>query len=266
MPNAIADTLYDKKDLGIHTEMLTTNMMKLAKAGVITGRKKQLQNGKMVCTFIMGSPELYAFAHDNPSDEILAGSYTNDPYVIAQNDNMVSINSTIEIDLTGQCASESLGSTQFSGTGGQADTAIGAQNSKGGRSFICLRSTYKDQKGERHSNVVPWLPEGSIVSMLKNYVMFLVTEWGIADVFLKTYQERIKAMCEQAHNAGKLTIAEFVEDAASMSILFSCGINFVQGNFLQEPEQACLVDSVFFVIVGVCSFLVPVLLNQPLHD
>jgi acyl-CoA hydrolase len=204
MPNAIADTLYDKKDLGIHTEMLTTNMMKLAKAGVITGRKKQLQNGKMVCTFIMGSPELYAFAHDNPSDEILAGSYTNDPYVIAQNDNMVSINSTMEIDLTGQCASESIGSTQFSGTGGQTDTAAGAQKSKNGRSFICLYSTAmvkNPQTGEREeiSKIVPQLKPGAAVSLSRNEVDYVVTEYGVVRLRGTNIRERVELLISIAH-------------------------------------------------------------------
>lgn len=204
MPNAIADTLYDKKDLGIHTEMLTTNMMKLAKAGVITGRKKQLQNGKMVCTFIMGSPELYAFAHDNPSVEILAGSYTNDPYVIAQNDNMVSINSTMEIDLTGQCASESIGSTQFSGTGGQTDTAAGAQKSKNGRSFICLYSTAmvkNPQTGEREeiSKIVPQLKPGAAVSLSRNEVDYVVTEYGVVRLRGTNIRERVELLISIAH-------------------------------------------------------------------
>jgi len=204
MPNAIADTLFDKKDLGIHTEMLTTNMMKLAQAGVITGRKKQIQNGKMVCTFIMGSKELYEFAHDNPSVEVLAGSYTNDPYVIAQNDNMVSINSTIEIDLTGQCASESIGSQQFSGTGGQTDTATGAQNSKNGRSFICLYSTTmakNPQTGEREeiSKIVPQLKPGAAVSLSRNDVDYVVTEYGVVRLRGTNIRERVALLISIAH-------------------------------------------------------------------
>ena len=112
---------------------------------------------------------------------------------------MVAINSTFMVDLLGQCCSEAQGLRPYTGMGGSMAYIYGTQRCKGGRSFICLRSTYKDQNGERHSNVVPWLPEGSIVSMLKNYVMFLVTEFGVADVFLKTYQERIKAIIKIAH-------------------------------------------------------------------
>jgi acyl-CoA hydrolase len=204
MPNAIAESLTDKKDLGIHTEMLTTGMMKLYKAGAITGRKKQTHNGKMVCTFIMGSKELYEFAHDNPAVEVLAGSCTNDPYVIAQNDNMVSINSTMEVDLTGQCASESLGSTQFSGTGGQVDTAVGAQNSRNGRSFICLYSTASVKNpatGEREeiSKIVPQLKPGAAVTLSRNDVDFVVTEYGVAWLRGTSIRERVELLIGIAH-------------------------------------------------------------------
>ena len=204
MPNAIADALLDKKDLGIHTEMLTTNMMKLFHAGAISGRKKQTHKGKMVCTFVMGSKELYEFANDNPSVEILAGSYVNDPYVIGENDNMVSINSTIEIDLTGQCASESIGSVQFSGTGGQSDTAIGAQNSKGGRSFICLYSTAvitDKATGEKKeiSKIVPQLNLGAAVTLSRNDVDNVVTEYGVVSLRGTSIRERVELLISIAH-------------------------------------------------------------------
>ncbi len=204
MPNALAEALMDKKDLGIHTEMLTTNMMKLAKAGVVTGRNKQTHRGKVVCTFILGSRELYEFADDNPSVAVMAGSYVNDPYVIGQNDNMVSINATIEVDLTGQCASESLGSVQFSGTGGQADTATGAQNSKNGRSFICLYSTAMVKNpltGEREekSKIVPQLMPGAAVSLSRNEVDYVVTEYGVAWLRGTSIRERVELLIGIAH-------------------------------------------------------------------
>jgi acyl-CoA hydrolase len=203
-PNAIAESLFDKNDLGIHTEMLTTGMMELHKAGVITGKRKQIHRGRMVCTFIMGSPELYEYADDNPAVEVYAGSYTNDPYVIAQNDNMVSINSTMEIDLTGQCASESLGSQQFSGTGGQTDTAVGAQNSKNGRSFICLYSTAQAKNpktGEREeiSKIVPQLKAGAAVSLSRNDVDYVVTEYGVAWLRGTSIRERVELLIGVAH-------------------------------------------------------------------
>ncbi len=204
MPNAIAESLFEKKDLGIHTEMLTTGMMDLAKAGVITGKRKQIQRGKIVCTFILGSKELYDFAHDNPMVEVLAGSYTNDPYVIAQNDNMVSINSTMEVDLAGQCASESLGSTQFSGSGGQVDTAVGAQNSRNGRSFICLYSTAmvkNPQTGEREevSKIVPQLKAGATVTLSRADVDYVVTEYGVAWLRGTNIKERVERLVGIAH-------------------------------------------------------------------
>ena len=138
IPNAVAHALLDKKDLGIHTEMFTTGLMKLVKHGVATGKKKTLHKGKHVCCFALGSQELYDFIDNNPSVMVLNGYYVNDPHVIGLNDNQVSINTTLEVDLTGQCASESIGTRQFSGTGGQTDTAVGAQNSKNGKSFIAL--------------------------------------------------------------------------------------------------------------------------------
>jgi len=204
MPNAVAEALHGKRNLGIHTEMLTTGMMNLYKSGAVTGASKQIHKHKMVCTFIMGSKDLYAFANDNPGIEVLAGSYVNDPNVIGMNDNMVSINSTIEIDLTGQCASESLGSTQFSGTGGQTDTAVGAQNARNGRSFICLYSTAmvkNPETGEREekSKIVPQLMQGAAVSLSRNDVDYVVTEYGAVRLRGTNIKERVALLISVAH-------------------------------------------------------------------
>lgn len=204
IPNAVADALIDKKDLGIHTEMFTDGMMKLYKAGVITGKYKQMNKGKMIATFAMGSKELYEFLDDNPIVEFLDGKYTNDPYVIAQNDNQVSINTTLEVDLTGQCASESLGSTQFSGTGGQSDTAVGAQNSKGGKSFIALYSTAmvrNKETGEKEeiSKIVAQLKQGAAVSLSRNDVDNVVTEYGVAKLRGTSIAERVERLIAIAH-------------------------------------------------------------------
>ena len=136
IPNAVGKALYSKKHLGVHTELFTTEMMNLTKAGVIDNSLKNINKGKSVTTMILGTRELYDFVDDNVGIEVRDGRYTNDSYVIGSNDNMVSINTTLEVDLTGQCCSESLGSKQFSGSGGQADTAIGAQKSKNGRYFF----------------------------------------------------------------------------------------------------------------------------------
>ena len=204
IPNAIAASLYDKKNLGIHTEMITSEMAKLAKAGVINGSCKQTHKGKMVATFAMGTRELYDFLDDNPSVMLLEGSYVNDPYVISQNDNQVSINTTLEVDVTGQCCSESLGSQQFSGTGGQSDTAIGAQMSKNGRSFIALYSTamVKDKvTGERveTSKIVCQLKPGAAVSLSRNDIDYLVTEYGCVHLKGTTIKERVDLIISVAH-------------------------------------------------------------------
>ncbi len=204
IPNAVAASLMDKKDLGVHTEMLTTGMVKLAKAGVITGKCKQTHPGKMVAVFAMGTKELYDYIDDNPAVAIMDGAYVNDPYVIAQNDNQISINSTIEIDLFGQCCSESIGHVQFSGTGGQADTAIGAQMSKNGRSVIALYSTamVKDKAtGQRveTSKIVPLLKSGAAVSLSRNDVDWLVTEYGAVCLRGTSMAERAKLIISVAH-------------------------------------------------------------------
>lgn len=204
IPNAIAASLFDKKDLGIHTEMLTSGMVKLAKAGVITGKYKQTNTGKMVATFAMGTKELYDYLDDNPSCLLMRGSLVNDPYEIAKNDNQVSINTTLEVDITGQCCSESLGSTQFSGTGGQADTAIGAQMSKNGRSFIALYSTAmvkNKETGEREevSKIVCQLKPGAVVSLSRNDLDYLVTEYGVVHLKGTSIKERVEKIISIAH-------------------------------------------------------------------
>ena len=203
MPNAIAKSLYDKKDLGIHTEMLTSEMSKLFKAGVITGKRKNTFPGKMACTFVFGTRQMYDFVDNNPGIVVIRGDYMNDPYIIGLNDNQVSINSSVEVDVTGQCCSESIGTKQISGTGGQADTAIGAQRSKGGRSYICLYSTanVKDKDGnvKRISKIVPTLNQGAIVSLSRMDVDRVVTEYGIAELRGTNVRERVQRLCAIAH-------------------------------------------------------------------
>lgn len=204
IPNAVAAALVEKKDLGIHTEMFTTGLMKLVKQGVITGNKKTLHKNKHVACFALGTQELYEFIDDNPSVSILDGNYVNDPYIIGKNDNQVSINTTIEIDLTGQCCSESIGPRQFSGTGGQADTAIGAQNSRNGRSFIALYSTTmvkNPETGEREeiSKIVTMLKPGAAVTLSRNDVDNVVTEYGVADLRGTNIDERVERLIAIAH-------------------------------------------------------------------
>ena len=204
IPNAVAKSLYDKKNLGVHTEMLTAEMVNLAKAGVINGKCKQTNKGKMVATFAMGTREMYDYMDNNPSIAILSSAYVTDPYIMAQNDNQVSINTTLEVDLMGQCSSESLGPVQFSGTGGQTDTAIGAQMSKNGRSFIALYSTAmvrNSQTGEKEevSKIVCQLKPGAAVSLSRNDIEYLVTEYGVVNLKGRTIKERVKLIISIAH-------------------------------------------------------------------
>ena len=213
IPNAVATSLQDKKDLGIHTEMMTSGMVALIKAGVVTGKYKTLHKGKVVCTFALGNKELYEFLDDNPAILVMDGHYVNSPDTIAKNDNMVSINTTIEIDLTGQCCSESIGPIQFSGTGGQADTSIGAQKAKNGRSFIALYSTTMVKNkvtGEREeiSKIVPMLKQGAIVSLSRNDVDYVVTEFGVASLRGTNIRQRVERLIEIAHPKFRVELRE----------------------------------------------------------
>lgn len=204
IPNAVAKFLYDKKDLGVHTEMLTSEIANLSEAGVINGSKKTLHKGKIVTAFILGDKKLYEFADNNPAVEVYDARYTNDPFVIGKNDNQVSINTAIEVDLTGQVSSESIGSRQFSGTGGQADTARGAMLAENGRSIIALYSTamIRDKAtGERveKSKIVSRLTPGAYVTLQRQDVDMVVTEYGIAKLKGKNVGERIESLIEIAH-------------------------------------------------------------------
>lgn len=204
IPNAVATALIHKKDLGVHTEMLTTGFMNLYKAGVITNKYKTLHPGKMVCAFAFGTRELYDFLNNNKDILFLDGNYVNDPYVIGQNDNQVSINTTIEVDLSGQCCSESIGTVQFSGTGGQCDTATGAQRSKNGKSFITLYSTTMARNKdtgikEEISKIVSTLKPGAAVSLSRNDVDFIVTEYGAVKLKGKSIKERVDLLISIAH-------------------------------------------------------------------
>ncbi|NLC65433.1 MAG: acetyl-CoA hydrolase/transferase family protein [Clostridium sp.] len=204
IPNAVASSLKGKKDLGVHTEMMTSGMVDLVEAGVITGKKKNFHKGKIVCTFALGNKKLYDFLDENPSVEILNGNYVNDPRIIAKNDNMVSINTALEVDLSGQVSSESIGHIQFSGTGGQVDTAVGAQEAKNGRSFIALHSTAmvrNPETGEREpkSKIVPFLNRGSAVTLSRNDVDMVVTEYGVAKLRGTNVAERMERLISIAH-------------------------------------------------------------------
>ena len=196
IPNAITASLTDKKDLGIHSEMLTDGMVDLVEKGVITNRMKSIHKGKIIGSFAAGTRRLYEFLDDNPMVEMHPVSYTNDPFIISQNYKMVSINSCIEVDLLGQCAAETVGITQISGTGGQTDFDRGAVKSPGGKSIIALKSTAL--KGTK-STIVPVLSQGAVVTTGKNDVDYIVTEYGVAHLRGKSASERAEALINIAH-------------------------------------------------------------------
>lgn len=204
IPNAVADALKTKKNLGIHTEMFTSGMMELIECGAVTGKYKNINKGKHVAAFAYGNRKLYDYINNNPVVQILDGLWVNDPYVIGQNDKQVSINSCLEISLDGQVASEAIGTMQFSGTGGQVDTVVGAQNSKGGKSFIALYSTAlvtNKQTGEKEetSKIVPILKPGAAVTLSRNDVDYVVTEYGVAALRGTSIAERVEELIKIAH-------------------------------------------------------------------
>ena len=191
IPDAVVMQLTHKHDLGVHTEMLGDGIMSLVEAGAVTCRKKNYHQGKILATFALGSKKLYQFMHRNPSLEIHPVDFTNDPYIAGQNDNMVSINATLQVDFLGQCGSESLGFTPYSGTGGQTDFVRAANRSRGGKSFIVLPSTAKDNSISR---IVPTLTPGTHVTTGKNDVNYVVTEYGVAQLRGKSAKQRAEAM------------------------------------------------------------------------
>lgn len=193
IPNAAALALRGKKDLGVHTEMMVDSMMELYEMGVITNKRKSLFKDKFVCTFAMGSRALYDWLDDNVAVEFRRGRWVNDPAVVAQNSRMVSINTCLMVDFTGQVASESLGTQQYSGTGGQSDTAQGAVAGFDGlgKSIIAC---YATAKGGTVSTIVPTLPEGTAVTLHRSFVDHIVTENGIARLRGRTVRERTREL------------------------------------------------------------------------
>ncbi len=195
IPDAVLKNLTNFKDLGIHSEMVSDGVKHLVEKGVITGRKKTLHKGKIIVNFLMGSREFYDWVDDNPIIEMRTVDYTNNPYVVAQNKNMVAINSALEVDLLGQVCADTLGPKQFSGVGGQVDFVRGARMSSGGKAVIALPATAKGGV----SRIVPTLKEGAAVTTSRNDVDFVVTDFGIASLKGKTVRDRMKALINIAH-------------------------------------------------------------------
>jgi len=194
VPDAVLKHLYDKKDLGIHTELFSDGVIDLVEAGVITNAKKTLHPGKIIAGFILGTKRIYEWVHNNPLIEFLRTEYVNDPFVISQNHRMVAINSAIEVDLTGQICADSIGTKLYSGVGGQLDFIYGASRSKGGVPIIALPSKAKD-----FSRIVTTLKTGAGVITTRNHVHYVVTEFGVASLYGKTIRERAQALINVAH-------------------------------------------------------------------
>lgn len=196
LPNAVGDALTDKRDLGVHTEMLTASMGRLIRCGAVTNARKNSNPGRAVAAFAWGDQALYDLMRDNPLFCMRRAAYVNDPFNIARNDCMVSVNTALQIDLTGQVCSESIGSRQFSGTGGAFDFAYGAFHSKGGRGILALTST---ARGGTVSKIQPQLSPGAVVSISRNIVDHVVTEYGIARLRDRTVRQRMENLIAVAH-------------------------------------------------------------------
>lgn len=196
IPNAVCKALLNKKDLGVHTELISNGIVDLMIAGAVNNSRKTIHRGKTLGTFALGTKHVFDFMNANPMIEMHPVDYVNDPYVIGQIDNMVAINATIQVDLLGQCCSESFGHLQWSGTGGQADFARGANRSKGGKAFICTAATAKNGTV---SCIVPTLTPGSSVTTSKNDVDHVVTEFGVAKLRGQTAKQRALNLINIAH-------------------------------------------------------------------
>jgi acetyl-CoA hydrolase len=199
IPDAVLKFLVDKKDLGIHTELFSDGVIDLVNMGVLTNARKTLHPGKILAGFILGTQKLYSWVNDNPMVEMHPTEYVNDPFVIAQNERMVAVNSAIEVDLTGQVCADSIGPKLYSGVGGQLDFIYGASRSKGGVPIIALPSTATMRDGTAVSKITAMLKPGAGVVTSRNHVRFVVTEFGIADLYGKTIRQRAQALIKVAN-------------------------------------------------------------------
>lgn len=202
IPDAVLKNLFHLKNLGVHTELLTNGVIDLIEKGIITGAKKKIDIGKVVCTFMFGSKKLYDFVNDNPMVCVRSSEYTNAPHIICQNPKMISINSAIEVDITGQVCADSIGTRMYSGVGGQIDFVRGASQSIGGKAIIALPSITKN--GE--SRIVPFLKSGAGVVTSRFHVQYVITEYGIANLQGKTLAQRQKMLIDIAHPEHRETI------------------------------------------------------------
>jgi len=208
IPDAVMPFLMDRRDLGVHTELVSDGVIPLIEAGVITGERKNFKPRKIIVGFALGSKKLFEFLDNNPLFEFHPTSYTNDPILIARNDNMVAINSALQVDLTGQVCADSIGSYLYSGIGGQVDFLRGSSRSKGGKPIIALPST---AKGDTVSRIVPTLTPGSGVVTSRGLTRYVVTEYGVAYLHGKSIRERARALIEIAHRKFRGSLHEYCE-------------------------------------------------------
>ncbi len=209
IPDSVMKYLRDKKDLGVHTEMFSDGIVELVQEGIINGEQKTLHPGKIIAGFVLGTKKSYEFIDNNPIIEFHPQEYVNDPFIIAQNKKMVAINSAIEIDLTGQVCADSIGTKFYSGIGGQVDFIRGAAHSDGGKPIIALPSTTKDFTISR---IVPTLKQGAGVVTTRGDVHYVVTEYGVAQLFGKSIQERAKALINIAHPKFRDELTKFAKE------------------------------------------------------
>jgi acyl-CoA hydrolase len=207
IPDAVLSQLDGKQHLGIHTEMVSDGVVKALERGFVTNLRTTLHPGKVIATFVLGSHQLYKYVHNNPQFEIHPCNYTNSPFVISQNDNMVAINSAIEVDITGQVCADSIGTKIYSGFGGQVDFIRGAAYSKGGKPIIALPSTTRNGKVSR---IVPQLKAGAGVVTSRADVHYVVTEYGVASLHGKNLRQRAEALLDVAHPSFRAELEEYI--------------------------------------------------------
>ena len=213
IPDAVLSLLTDRKDLGVHTEMVSDGVVDAIEKGIVTNAYKTLHPGKVVATFLLGSRDLYDYAHNNPLFEMHQVDYTNDPFIIAQNEKIVAINSALEVDLTGQVCSDSIGYRIYSGFGGQVDFIRGAARAKHGIPIIALPSTAKKSTVSR---IVPHLKEGAGVVTSRGDVHYVATEFGIVNLHGKSLRARVEAMIQIAHPDFRSELESFAKDLKYM--------------------------------------------------
>jgi acyl-CoA hydrolase/GNAT superfamily N-acetyltransferase len=252
VPNAVMTNLYDKNHLGVHTELLGNGLVKLIKAGVIDNTQKNINRGKTIASFSMGNTETYSFLNDNPSIIFRSIDYTNDPLIIAQHDNMVAINSALEIDLTGQATSESLGGRFFSGVGGQQDFMRGALLAKNGKTILAMKSTAVD---ETISRIVPSLKENSGVTINRSDIRYVVTEYGIAYLHGKNIRERAMDLISIAHPKFRFSL---IEEARKRGLIYADQA-YLPAQDEEYPEQ---MDAYRTTKKGLPLFIRPVKIND----